>query len=195
LSVTAQANESQVVFSVDRREKTTVVQDLRAESCLCGGVDVVQLQKTVDMLTMKLEQSLAEPKPTVADAVFFEPHQIGYATPFAGAAYNFSIPVSIVPVTATEVQVLSWVYSGNVAGAARSAFIRTATVKNGLTYPVYQKIITTQNNAIAYDNQLNWFPIGTTDAERVVFVSASGDKFTGNAAAAVLLTAYRIGKS
>jgi hypothetical protein len=128
LSVTAQANETQVVFRVDRREKKTVVQDLRAESCLCGGVDVVQLQKTVDMLTMKLEQSLAEPKPVVADAVFFEPHELGYLAPFAGDGYNFSIPVSVVPVNATEVQVLSWVYSGNVPGAARHTFVRTATV-------------------------------------------------------------------
>jgi hypothetical protein len=46
--VTSLSNESQIVFKVDRQEKTTVVHHLKAEKCVCGESDV-------DMIISKLK--------------------------------------------------------------------------------------------------------------------------------------------
>jgi hypothetical protein len=57
IAVTANKNESQVIFKVDRTHETTIVQDLRAESCMCGGKDV---REQLDELTRKLDALLAK---------------------------------------------------------------------------------------------------------------------------------------
>jgi hypothetical protein len=63
-SVTANNNESQVVFKVDRAHETTIVHDLRAEKCLCGETDVAKvvgdLTEQLAQVTRKLDTLLAK---------------------------------------------------------------------------------------------------------------------------------------
>jgi hypothetical protein len=60
IAVTANKNESQVIFKVDRTHETTVVQDLRAEKCVCGETDVAELRQQLDDVTRKLDALLAK---------------------------------------------------------------------------------------------------------------------------------------
>jgi hypothetical protein len=55
IAVTSNKNESQVIFKVDRTHETTVVQDLRAEKCVCGETDVSELRQQLDDVTRKLD--------------------------------------------------------------------------------------------------------------------------------------------
>jgi hypothetical protein len=68
IAVTANKNESQVIFKVDRTHETTVVQDLHAESCMCGGKDV---REQLDELTRKLDALLAKTPGRLEGAVVF----------------------------------------------------------------------------------------------------------------------------
>jgi hypothetical protein len=125
--------------------------------------------------------------------VFLEgqPHQISADVFLDGLNHTFSIPEEVVPMNATEVQLLSFVRTGNVESAL--IFVRVSTTQNGRVYPFYQKVFGHPQNAISYDSMIHWYPIDTATPQRnVTFWSSASTSVSKRGFGYVFVTAYRV---